>query len=756
MTGAETEKLASHLIEAQSEAQVDKIIEMFPALGKRENWVPYGGQSINWDRIGNQQAEPTSALTEKIINAIDAMLMSKCTEAGYSLTGKDAPQTMHEACERLFGVPQGRIGNLTKTERTKMARNIQVVVTGSKKTPCYAVIDQGEGQSPSSMPETILSLSRENKELIPFVQGKYNMGGTGALVFCGQKWYQAVISRKQPGAPGRDEGWAVTLVRRSHIQGKLPVLEYFAPGGKIASFHADFLNLLPSASDLNSEPLDHGTYIKLFDYNIGSTYRSVDMGLYEAACHTMYSACLPIRFFDDRVAKGKTKARTFDGLDVILDAEGAGVVHKAYSLELDLGEIGKLPVAAIPIIDKERWPGPRSVIFVINGQTHSSLPMTFLNKCNLPWLRKKLLVVVDCTDMNEAYSPIIFMASRDRMRSGTREGELLIDRLREALSKHEGLRELNREIHEQLSLETAKDKSQIVDLFEHLIKSDSNMAQLFGLGSILKAVGSGHGKHEKYQGQVFPTFLKPIQGLTKDQPKAVPVNRPRKIVAETDAANNYLIRSRQPGKIVHSPEHIRTTVSLADGRATIFLEVPDNSNIGDTFPAFIGFQDAQNVEPIGFHFDLTVSPREETSQKPKPQPKPTKTNKEDKPKHTLPKVTPVYEGEPAYEQFQMDAKTGLEIIEEAGLIEVFVNMSNMYLQNELLANKRPEENDILNMQYMWGLALTGIALWREFRTSDKIEDPQDHVRQCTSAVSQIILSTIRRIGGISPEAIPAE
>jgi hypothetical protein len=35
------------------------------------------------------------------------------------------------------------------------------------------------------MPETILSLARSNKMYIPFVQGQFNQGGTGALRFCG-------------------------------------------------------------------------------------------------------------------------------------------------------------------------------------------------------------------------------------------------------------------------------------------------------------------------------------------------------------------------------------------------------------------------------------------------------------------------------------------------------------------------------------------------------------------------------------------
>ena len=41
-----------------------------------------------------------------------------------------------------------------------------------------------EGQKPEDFPKTFLSLSEKNKEGIPFVQGKFNMGSTGSLRFC--------------------------------------------------------------------------------------------------------------------------------------------------------------------------------------------------------------------------------------------------------------------------------------------------------------------------------------------------------------------------------------------------------------------------------------------------------------------------------------------------------------------------------------------------------------------------------------------
>ena len=48
-----------------------------------------------------------------------------------------------------------------------------------------------------------------NKNEIHFVQGKYNMGGSGAIVFCGKKRYQLIASKRYDNS----EGFGFTLIR---------------------------------------------------------------------------------------------------------------------------------------------------------------------------------------------------------------------------------------------------------------------------------------------------------------------------------------------------------------------------------------------------------------------------------------------------------------------------------------------------------------------------------------------------------------
>ena len=84
----------------------------------------------------------------------------------------------------------------TSQRRKELADNILLVVTGSKQKPSYSIIDKGEGQTPEDIPNTFLSLVKENKLNVPFVQGRFGMGSTGVLPFCGDKQIQLIISKQ--------------------------------------------------------------------------------------------------------------------------------------------------------------------------------------------------------------------------------------------------------------------------------------------------------------------------------------------------------------------------------------------------------------------------------------------------------------------------------------------------------------------------------------------------------------------------------
>ena len=186
------------LLHAESEAIVLQVLKRFSLLNDPNAWQPLGNLENNFAIVGNQQTDPTGALVEKIINGIDANLMAASYTAGLDPESTEAPATMVEAVERFFHVKHGRLGDLGSKQLTNLALAIHLVAVGKKDDPCYLIIDKGEGQTPSSFPETFLSLAKSNKLRIPFVQGKFNAGGTGVLQFCGRENFQLIASRRHP------------------------------------------------------------------------------------------------------------------------------------------------------------------------------------------------------------------------------------------------------------------------------------------------------------------------------------------------------------------------------------------------------------------------------------------------------------------------------------------------------------------------------------------------------------------------------
>ena len=179
-------RLFDKLISSEDESEVEKVLdEAGFSLSNETAWLPLGGIENNFSTVGNQQTEPTAAMVEKVINGIDAVLMAECFRRGINPESSQAPKSMSEAVEQFFAVQDGRLENFSAAEQTGLADSIHVVAVGAKAWPSYLIIDRGEGQTPNTFADTFLSLNKSNKIRIPFVQGKFNAGGTGVLQFCG-------------------------------------------------------------------------------------------------------------------------------------------------------------------------------------------------------------------------------------------------------------------------------------------------------------------------------------------------------------------------------------------------------------------------------------------------------------------------------------------------------------------------------------------------------------------------------------------
>ena len=187
-------ELCTAILEADASRDVVNILSVAGYWGDSNKWRPFADNENNFGSIGNQQSDAVAALVEKLINSIDARLMGLAGERGVVPESENCPKDMRQAIAYFvegknypFGERDGNIFYWTDQEIRKESEKISLYATGKRASegfPCLTIADTGEGQTPDRFPETFLSLGKQNKMRIPFVQGKFNMGGTGVCQFC--------------------------------------------------------------------------------------------------------------------------------------------------------------------------------------------------------------------------------------------------------------------------------------------------------------------------------------------------------------------------------------------------------------------------------------------------------------------------------------------------------------------------------------------------------------------------------------------
>ena len=98
----ETKELCLNLLQADSETEVISILQKAGYWDDPKVWRLIGDREGNYSTIGNQQNKSEAALTEKVINSIDARLMNECLIRGVHPESKQAPQSIREAVARFF------------------------------------------------------------------------------------------------------------------------------------------------------------------------------------------------------------------------------------------------------------------------------------------------------------------------------------------------------------------------------------------------------------------------------------------------------------------------------------------------------------------------------------------------------------------------------------------------------------------------------------------------------------------------------
>ena len=567
-------QLFDKLYFAQTENDVDKTINAHPDIFKPENWHPLGGSDNNFGVIENQQSAPIAALIEKITNSIDAVLMKKCLETGLDPKSTQAPKSMEEARTVFF--LNHRDWDLAGL-RNQQAKSIQILADGPRRNTSLIIYDDGEGQHPEEFENTFLSLLRGNKNEIRFVQGKYNMGGSGAIVFCGKKRYQLIGSKRYDNTGE----FGFTLIREHPLsQAEKAVkkntwYEYLKIDGKIPAFQADRQNL-----SLYNRPFTTGTIIKLYSYDLPSGISDISRDLNQSINEYLFEPVLPVYTIEKEERYPQSSLRRgLYGLKRRLEQEDSKYVEKSFSVDFNDALFGKMKVTCYVFrtkinnrsvketkdtIQREFFKNRMSVLFSVNGQVHGHYTSEFITRSlKLNILKEYLLIHVDCTNMNYDFRKELFMASRDRLKSGE-ETRALRNFLAEKLVKDGRLVEIQKQRKDSIAVESEDTKDLLKSFAQNFSRNEELLKLLEQtLNLDLRPKGKQKGntnnstpkkqskKEQKpFNPQRFPAFFKRrMSGKSDKEVVMIPLGGEKTILFDTDVENNYFDRIEEPGEL---------------------------------------------------------------------------------------------------------------------------------------------------------------------------------------------------------------
>ena len=254
-------------------------------------------------------------------------------------------------------------------------------------------------------------------------------------------------------------------------------------------------------------------------------------------------------------------------------------------------ELGSILIQAVPL--PKELPGWLSVrrnrmrvYHAVNGQVQFKQTRGFLSECRLPGLKDRVVILVDASEMTESAHNDIWKGDREAIRQ-TSVGNMYLATIRDSIRSSNAMKELQRRLAAE-EVEQAAEQAQ-TDLFQSIVQTDPNIAQLLPGGTIVRLRqgprGDGDGGQE-WQGQYHPTFVRHRSASLRDHGVEVESEDRRRVQFVTDAENGWTTRPDNRGTITlegDGADLFGIKASLLNGNLTVTVRpVPTEAVVGTT------------------------------------------------------------------------------------------------------------------------------------------------------------------------------
>jgi len=509
------------------------------------NWVPVGGKADNIATI-NMGTDPAAGLTERITNAIDAVL-----ELEWHKQGKPTDiKSPRMAAQQWFNIPYGKLSyieNASDKNIQDLSKKIRVTLMDSEKEnhPTVEVRDKGIGLSAEQFKTTILSLHGGNKLHKLYLMGAYGQGGSTALSFSN---FTIIISKPSLGDKDFLGKVSFTIVRIN--QGdinfdKQPWYEYCV----------DQKTQLPFTLTVDDKIYSPGTLVRHIGMDLNKYTAKITgptNSLWYLGHHFMFDAVLPYTISGERQKDLNKETEKIENRIVLGNnrrlSRGGGDDKELtqYKREATLTfRDGKVTIYywVLTLEGDKPWDriknytlASQPIIITFNGQKQGYLPNYLVkNDLKLPFLEKYLVVQIECDLLDNESKRHLFSTTRESLRDTS-----ILDELKkitiDTLNADDNLQRLDKERKDRY---LKKDETEAIDKLRKRLATRINAyLKGSGSGSSVRAASTSEYVKPNMQPAVPindpPTFLE----ITSPNEKEVYIGKSFSVKFKTDAHPN--------------------------------------------------------------------------------------------------------------------------------------------------------------------------------------------------------------------------
>lgn len=572
------EELFNDLINAYKPDQVRKLIQKI------------GASKIRWENVGNRRnnlatinigTDPAAGVTERITNAIDAVL-----EKEWKLQNEpDGFRSPRRASEKWFGIEDGKLSNI-KSARDKKIDNLsdKVQVTlydsGNSNKPTVEIRDKGIGLEPEQFSSTILDLNGSNKLDKLYLMGAFGQGGSTALAYNN---FTLIVSKPAIQKDGRKKSkLAFTVVRINPGNIDRDKHEWY-------EYMVDKSTGQPIVLEIDDDQFEPGTLVRHILMDLGKYKGKITTpsnSLWYLAHNYLFDPILPFTISDrrndrneNRTVTGNNRLLTYtDNLEYRNQATLTFKTGKVTIYWWVLNTLGNDPRDRIKHYASVSQP----IIITHNGQKQGTLGNGLIKKdLKLPYLDRYLIVHIEADYLDNDSKRQLFSSTRESLKATSIVDELTKLTI-DTLAEDDNLRRLDKERKQRYF---TKDDTQVLNsLKKRLARRINTYLRKSGGGSSVTASTVGGTSTTQKQPAIPiedpPTFFE----ITTKSPKEVYVNKSFSIKFKTDAHPNYFAKAETFVAFIE-PQSIGLytgTARVHDGYGIAYFKTNEDAEIGES------------------------------------------------------------------------------------------------------------------------------------------------------------------------------